>query len=199
MKKLLLSLSILLGTSYLASAQLIPNAQFGLKAGVNLSSFSTNSTFSSDKRAGYLGGVYARIGGLGFNFQPELYVTGKNLTIKDGTNENKAKFTSLDVPLLLGTKVGAFGFGGRFYAGPLVSFNINEDQSLGQGLSDAVTFKDYKKQNFAAVVGAGVDIRDFSVDLRYEAGLTKQKYNDGNSSIRVSLFTLSVAYKLFSL
>ena len=146
MKKLLLSLSILLGTSYLASAQLIPNAQFGLKAGVNLSSFSTNSTFSSDKRAGYLGGVYARIGGLGFNFQPELYVTGKNLTIKDGTNENKAKFTSLDVPLLLGTKVGAFGFGSRFYAGPLVSFNINEDQSLGQGLSDAVTFKDYKKQ-----------------------------------------------------
>jgi hypothetical protein len=198
MKKIILLLTICFGTTYFASAQIIPSAQFGLKAGVNLSSFSTNNTFSSDKRAGYLGGIYARFGGLGFNFQPELYITGKNLNIEKDGVVNKAKFTSIDVPLLLGTKVGAFGLGGRFYAGPLASFAITKDQSTGEALGNA-TRLNYKSANIAGVVGAGLDIRDFSVDLRYEAGFTKQSYNNGNSDIRVSLFTVSVAYKLFSL
>ena len=69
MKKSLSLIVIILITARLASAQIIPSFEFGAKAGVNLSSFSTSSTFNTDNRAGYLGGVYARIGGLGFNFQ----------------------------------------------------------------------------------------------------------------------------------
>jgi hypothetical protein len=112
--------------------------------------------------------IYARFGGLGFNFQPELYITGKNLNIEKDGVVNKAKFTSIDVPLLLGTKVGAFGLGGRFYAGPLASFAITKDQSTGEALGNA-TRLNYKSANIAGVVGAGLDIRDFSVDLRYES------------------------------
>ena len=199
MKKILFTLLICMAVATVTKAQIIPNFQFGLKGGVNLTSLATNTTtFNSSNRAGYLGGVWARFGALGFNFQPELYLTGKNVQIDNGSGDvTDAKFTSIDLPLLVGGKIGAFGFGGRFYTGPLASFAINKDQNFGGAAANAVKL-DYNDANFAWQVGAGVDIRSLSIDLRYEAGLTKQKYGI-NSHTRVNLFNLSLAYTLFSL
>jgi hypothetical protein len=190
MKKLLLTLIICIATISLSNAQIIPSFQFGVKGGVNLTSLSKSGTFNTGNQAGYLGGVWARFGALGFNFQPEAYVTSKNVTV-DGI---KAKFTSVDVPLLFGGKIGAFGFGARFYTGPLVSFAINKDQNYGDATS-SITKLNYKDQNYAWQLGAGVDIRSLSVDLRYEAGLSKQSYGVG--STKINLFNLSLAYKIF--
>ncbi|AMR32657.1 hypothetical protein A0256_15115 [Mucilaginibacter sp. PAMC 26640] len=182
----------------MSQAQILPNFQVGLKGGVNLSSLSTdNSVFSSSNRAGYLGGLWARFGALGFNFQPEVYVTSKNVDINTSNNTSaRAKFTSIDVPLLFGGKVGAFGFGGRFYAGPLFSFAINKDNSFTNAVGQAATLN-YNNSNFALTAGAGIDIRKISIDLRYEAGISKQNYtlnNSTNYKTRVSLFNLSVGY-----
>lgn len=198
MKKLILTLIIITSAFTFASAQVIPSFQLGIKGGVNFASLSSSagSTFSSDNRAGYLGGLWARVGALGFNFQPELYVTGKNVQITDNGTEVKAKFTSIDVPLLFGGKIGAFGFGGRFYTGPLVSFAVNKNQSFSTAAGNATSL-DYKDQNYAWIFGAGVDIRNISVDLRYEAGLSKQTY--GSSQTKVSLFSLSLAVPLLKL
>jgi hypothetical protein len=198
MKKLLLILGIFVATATATQAQVLPSVQFGVKGGVNLSSLSnTSGTFSADNRAGYLGGIWARFGALGFNFQPELYVTSKNVNINSSNGpSSNAKFTSIDVPLLLGGKIGAFGLGGRFYAGPLMSFAINRSgNSFGAAAGDAINLR-YKDANFAVTAGAGIDIRRISIDLRYEAGLTKQEYIDGSTNIktRVSLFNLSLGY-----
>lgn len=197
MKKLILTFSIIVATVMVSHAQLLPKFQVGVKGGVNFSSLSSdNSVFSSSNRAGYLGGLWARFGALGFNFQPELYITSKNVDINTSNSTSaKAKFTSIDVPLLFGGKVGAFGFGGRFYAGPLLSFAIDKDNSFGNSLGNAASLN-YKSSNFALTAGAGIDIRKISVDLRYEAGLTKQNYINGstNYKTRVSLFNVSVGY-----
>lgn len=198
MKKLIVTLITITAAFTFASAQVIPSFQLGIKGGVNFASLSSSagSTFSSSNRAGYLGGLWARVGALGFNFQPELYVTGKNVQITDNGTEIKAKFTSVDVPLLFGGKVGAFGFGGRFYTGPLVSFAVNKDQSFGSAVGNATSLN-YKDQNYAWIFGAGIDIKNISVDLRYEAGLSKQTY--GSSQTRVSLFSLSLAVPLLKI
>jgi len=197
MKKLILTLTIITAAFTFTSAQVLPSFQLGIKGGVNLSTLNySGSTFNSSNRAGYLGGLWARVGALGFNFQPELYVTSKNVELSDGGNDVKAKFTSIDVPLLFGGKIGVFGLGGRFYTGPLVSFAINKDQSFATAVGNATSL-DYKDQNFAWVVGAGLDIRSISIDLRYEAGLTKQTY--GDSHTRVSLFNLSLAIPLIKI
>jgi hypothetical protein len=197
MKKLLLTIGIVVAITAASQAQILPSVQVGIKGGVNLSSLSnTGSTFNADNRAGYLAGLWARFGALGFNFQPELYLTSKNVDINNGNGAaTSAKFTSIDVPLLLGGKIGAFGLGGRFYAGPLLSFAINKDNNFGSAVGSATRF-DYKSSNFAITAGAGIDIRKFSVDLRYEAGLTKQTYinNNTNYKTRVSLFNLSLGY-----
>ncbi|WP_374949087.1 outer membrane beta-barrel protein [Mucilaginibacter sp.] len=199
MKKLFLAFSIFMAAATVSQAQIIPSIQAGLKGGINLSSLSNStSTFNSSNRAGYLGGIWARFGALGFNFQPEVYVTSKNVDINNSTQKiSSAKFTSIDVPLLFGGKIGAFGFGGRFYAGPLFSFAIDKKNNFGTAVSSATRF-DYKDSNIALTAGAGVDIRKISIDLRYEAGLSKQNYHEGASNTdyktRVSLFNLSLAY-----
>jgi hypothetical protein len=182
-----------------ASAQIIPSFQFGVKAGVNIASLqaSSSATFATGNRAGYLGGVWARVGALGLNFQPEMYVTAKDVDVStQGGGTTTAKFTSLDVPLLVGIKIGAFGLGARFYTGPLVSFALDKNQSLGGAAGKAFSL-DYKDQNVAWQLGAGVDIKQISIDLRAEAGITEQTY--GYNHTRVNLFNVSVAYSLFKL
>ena len=73
MKKLLLAFGLFVAAATTTQAQVLPSVQFGVKGGVNLSSLSNSSgAFSSDNRAGYLGGFWARFGALGFNFQPEI-------------------------------------------------------------------------------------------------------------------------------
>jgi len=203
MKKILLILTICLFFAGIASAQVLPSFQFGVKGGVNLAAFPQIGIFNNSNQAGYVGGLWARFGALGFNFQPEVYLTGKDVNVSYTDNSqvytNKVRFTSLDVPLLFGGKVGAFGLGGRFYTGPVVSFAINKDQTLSDAAHDAGTL-DFKNQNYAWQFGAGLDIKQLSIDLRYEAGLDKVAYGpEADSHTRINLFNLTLAYKIFSL
>jgi hypothetical protein len=203
MKKTLLALAFGLFFAGIASAQVLPNFAFGLKGGINLTNFPSDGPFQNSNQAGYIGGVWARFGALGFNFQPEAYVTGKDVNVSYNDNNQtvttKASLTSLDVPLLFGGKVGALGLGARFYTGPLVSFAINKNNTFSDAAGEAARL-DFKDQNYAWVVGAGVDIRAVSIDLRYEAGLNQIPYGpDESSHTRINLFNLTLAYRLFSL
>lgn len=195
MKKIILS-ALFICSSMMAFSQVLPSFQFGLKGGVNLSKFSTQSTFSSENRAGYYGGVWARIGAAGIHLQPELYISGKNTTLKNSAGEeNKVDFTSLDIPVLVGTKIGAAGVGIRLNTGPVVSFILNKDQSIGDATSSALK-GDFKDQSFAWQFGAGLDISKLGIDLRYEQGLSKIGKDD-YSGKKLGLFTLGLAYRLF--
>ncbi|HEY2580563.1 MAG TPA: porin family protein [Mucilaginibacter sp.] len=195
MKKIIITL-IFAATASFASAQVLPFFQLGLKGGANFTTLSSPGTiFSVSNQAGYLAGAWARLGGLGFNFQPEIYATSKNVEIS-GTNGGKQTYTSLDVPLLFGGKIGAFGVGGRFYTGPLISFAIDKGQTFFDATGKAVSL-DFHDQNYAWQFGAGLDIKRISIDLRYEAGITDQYYNGGQT--KINLFNISLAYTLLKL
>jgi len=199
MKQFFYFLAISLCASLSSSAQLLPSVNFGVKAGVNLSSFSTQNTLSSENRAGYLAGFWARVGGGGIHFQPELYYTAKNVEFKDQAGiSNTAKFKSIDLPLLVGTKFGALGTGVRFNTGPLISFVTSKDQSTADAFNNATQLR-YKDQNYAWQFGVGLDVQKVSFDLRYELGLNKIDNGDGNTQVRANLFNLTMAYRLFAL
>lgn len=195
MKKISLTL-LLICCSFFAFSQVVPSFQFGLKGGMNLSKFNTSNTFSSDNQAGYYAGIWGRIGAAGLHLQPELYLSGKNTTLVNSTGqENEVKFTSLDVPILVGTKLGAAGVGLRLNTGPVVSFLLNEDQNFSQAASAAFSGK-FKDQSFAWQFGAGLDLGKLGIDLRYELGLSKINAS-GYQSTKLNLYTLGLAYKLF--
>jgi hypothetical protein len=193
MKKIVLLTPLLL-FGLLASAQILPSFQFGIKGGVNLSKFSTNNTFNSDNQAGYLGGIWARIGALGINFQPEAYYTSKIATVTNGNYSSTVKLNSIDVPALVGFKFGTFGIGGRLYTGPVASFILSQDQTFKSAVAD-IAHLSFKDQNYAWQFGAGVDISSLSVDLRYEKGLSN--LNNSGYDQKLNLFNLSLGYRLF--
>jgi hypothetical protein len=195
MKKLILS-AILLCSGLTSFSQVLPSFQLGLKAGTNLSKLSTENTFSSDNRAGYYAGLWARIGAAGIHLQPELYLSGKNTTLKnDAGAENSVKFTSLDVPILIGTKIGAAGVGLRLNTGPVVSFILDDEQTVKTAAGNALS-GNFKGQNIAWQFGAGLDVSKLGIDVRFEQGLSKIG-KDGYNDTKLSLFTVGLAYRLF--
>lgn len=195
MKKINLLIALLFAST-MAFSQALPSFQFGLKGGLNLSKFSTENTFSSDNQAGYYAGIWTRIGAAGIHLQPELYLSGKNTTlVSSAGDENKVKFTSLDVPVLIGTKIGAAGIGVRLNTGPVVSFILNEDQSFGNAASNIFNGR-FKDQAFAWQFGAGLDVKKLNFDLRYELGLTDIN-KGGYGETKLNLFTLGIGYRLF--
>ncbi len=205
MKKLILVISIITTVAVsqaqtipmaLQVAKMLPTFQFGVKTGTNLTRLSTSGTLNSDNQAGYLGGFWARIGGSGIQLQPEIYITGKNVTLKDASGQdNTVKFTSIDVPILAGKSFGALGFGGHINTGPVISFVVNKNQSLSTAY-DHITHFEYKDQALAWQIGGGIDVQKLTVDLRYEIGLNSLS-KDGYPDTKISMFNLSFGYRLF--
>ena len=201
MKQFFYLLAISLCTVASARAQLLPSVSFGVKAGANLSSFSTSNTLSSDNRAGFLGGFWARIGAGGIHLQPELYYTSKSVKFQGESggvqSTNTATFKSIDLPILVGTKIGLLGIGARLNTGPVFSFVTSQDQSIGDAFNNATRLR-YQDQNYAWQFGAGLDVQRVSLDLRYELGLNKIDNGVEKSNVRANLFNLTLAYRLFS-
>jgi hypothetical protein len=197
MKTFFLSAFLIVATMFTASAQLLPSFQFGIKGGANFSDIKDISLKSSS-RTGYLVGAWARLGGAGVHFQPELYVTSKGAEIDEANQRGKVTFTTLDVPLLLGTRIGVGPIAARVQAGPVFSFVMNQDDSFVDNVGQAIQFDEYKNQTVAITGGVGVDIMKLRADLRYEHGVSDVFNRSGDSDNgRMSLWTLSVGYRIF--
>lgn len=192
MKKRILSLIVALATFATAHAQLLPTFDLGLKAGMNFTSLRSNGNyFDSSTKAGFLAGAWGRVGVLGFHIQPEVYYSMKNTTIMADGMSQELRFSTVDVPVLLGTKIGLGPVGARIQAGPIFSFIVDKDNVTSFGRD--VNFRD----NFAAIAGGvGVDISKISLDLRYEHGLGNLNSAGGDRQ-RLNLWTLALGFQVF--
>lgn len=193
MKKLFMIACLVL----LSSAGAFAQFNLGLKAGLNYTTIKAqNNEFDENGILGYQAGVWARIG-TKLYLQPEIYLGTKGSKIEfesGGSNiDVKQKFTTLDVPLLLGTKFGTDKLNFRIMAGPAFQFNLDENSSAFNQATDPDFYK-YRDFVTNGQIGAGVDLGSLSVDLRYETSLQDINKDDGQ---RQSLLHLSVGYKLF--
>ena len=198
MKRILLSIFILgalVFSSTSSSAQILPSIQFGLKGGANFSNIK-DIDLKSSSRSGYLVGVWARMGGAGMHFQPELYLTSKGAELSNNGKVDRMDFTTLDLPLLLGTRVGLGPIAGRIQVGPVISFVMDKNDSFLENISAVGDFKDYKNQTISLTAGVGLDISKLRADLRYEHGVSDVFENNRDNG-RMSLWTVSVGYRLF--
>ncbi|WP_411274554.1 porin family protein [Daejeonella sp.] len=203
MKKIIVITCIMLTAGVAAMAQL-PNFAFGIKGGANYSKLKTEDDLTDENSiVGYHVGIFTRLGAAGLYVQPELYLGSKgNKFIKvEDTNGNeveasgKVRFTTLDLPLLIGTKIGPSKLNLRFMGGPVASFVINENTTFDSAYQNISDFDNYKKQNWAYQAGAGVDVGNLTIDLRYEGGLSNVSRSDEYNQ-KQNLFHLSLGIKL---
>ncbi|MDF3077818.1 MAG: hypothetical protein K0S09_1707 [Sphingobacteriaceae bacterium] len=199
MKKItLIALLLTLGVT----AAFAQSFNLGIKGGLNLAKLQSNLT-SEENRLGFQVGAWARIGAVGFYVQPELYLgsKGSNFTSivqQNGTEvsqEEKVSFTTLDLPVLVGTKIGVSNLNVRFMGGPVVSFILDKENPTSGAYQSITDFHNYKNNALGLQAGAGIDISKLSIDLRYEAGLTNVSKSDKYEQ-KSNLWHLSLGYKI---
>ncbi|MFP4287824.1 MAG: porin family protein [Bacteroidota bacterium] len=164
--------------------------KFGLRGGMNFSSLpektydiespqfgSAEIKTLSDNYTGFHIGVMSQINLLAIFIQPELLFvsTGNEMQVVDTDSEDEGfftqRFSKIDVPVLVGTKLGPVRLG----VGPVASVLLNsesdiEDRSFftGENLNEK-----YNSATFGFQVGAGVNIGSIALDLKYEGSLSK--------------------------
>jgi hypothetical protein len=163
--------------------------KFGLKAGVSTTNLSmatlktvttgtTTYTVQALENAkyGFHGGAFLRLTLLGIYIQPELLLSSRTneYTVTNITNATspvksvvEQKFNKLDIPVMLGFKLGPI----RVNAGPAASILINTPKEL-------INSPDYEsmfnRMTIGYQAGVGLDIlKLLTIDLRYEGSLKK--------------------------
>ncbi len=168
MKKIILSVSILLALSAAVSAQ---SFQIGAKLGANLGKIDGES-FKQEYNLGYLLGGYVYLGlNKNIGIQPEILFSQTNTKIDSGFQFYKpnaiigshAHLNYLNVPILLNINASKLL---TLQLGPQFSILMNKDQTLATNAGNAI-----KNGDFAAVLGAQLNFGSLKVYGRYNIGL----------------------------
>lgn len=178
MKKTLLSLALLITLTMGAKAQFI----LGLKGGADFSKIKADN-LSASTLTGYQGGIFMRSGsGNGVFFQPEIYLnsSGSRLYGQSTGNanysleENRVRFTNVSIPLLFGGAFGRRTLNFRVMAGPVYSIVVDKNRNFSDGfIATHPGIYNYVSNTLGYQGGIGGDVGAFTLDLRYEGGLTQ--------------------------
>lgn len=162
---------------------------------------SSRETFLSEARLNYNFGAAFRFEFANILFiQPEVYFTRKgglaNAFHKTDTFDQRgASVRSIDLPLMFGLRFfHSDDFCLRFYGGPVLSYLRNQNVDVDK---NGITFGDIRARThaFSVQIGAGVDIRRFTFDVRYEYGLsTMFRLSDFRTRYRLIYFTLGFKF-----
>ena len=201
MKKLFL-ISIFLLTALYTFAEFT----VGIKVGYNASKLSLNpDTITSNFKSGFNAGAFVRFGKRLY-IQPELYYTSQGGVFSSNLYDWKQniKLGSLDVPVLVGFKIiNNDNLNLRILAGPMASFIVNKSISEAGGITGPITDADINSVNWAIQAGAGVDVWKFTLDVRYQFGLSKvisdiQKANGTTTAFNSynNVWVVSLGFKI---
>ncbi|WP_419489294.1 porin family protein [Chryseobacterium bernardetii] len=189
------SLLLCITCSMETQAQQTSPLHIGIKGGANFTKTSTESSSLEGKYGfGYQAGVMARLD-IG-----SLYVQGEALfnkrkTSYEAKDQGSAKLTwnAIDIPVVIGYKfIKTDDFNVRAFAGGVYSYAFNNKLSVSESLQEG--FNKFDKSNIGVTGGIGMDYKNFTVDLRYEHGLSSisKEFKSKPHS-----FSLGIGYFLF--
>lgn len=180
--------------------------KLGIKAGANFTSLKSDQKWlDSESNTGYLLGVWGRIGGGSVHLQPEVYFTNKQTSVyinpgaaAEELIKGDLKFSNIDIPILLGTKIPIGPIKARIQAGPLFSIVVDEEASYQDNIGNAYeeALRNYKDKFSAIVGGVGFDIGNFTLDVRYEYGLGNISEYEGTKQ-NLKIWTVGLGYSFF--
>jgi len=197
--KRILAVFIFLLLSFCIQAQ-IPGFNIGPKIGYNTRKFTTDlATIQSDPEGAFQFGAFMRIGKKIY-VQPEAsYIVKGGKISMDGGAPIKIKLNSITVPVLVGFRlINAGVFNARVMAGPAFSFITDKTVPMNEIPTSfpIKTEKDLKDSMWSFQMGGGVDVLNFTLDVRYEIGVDNIYTGADDFSIRNNLLNISLGLKL---
>lgn len=200
MKKIFLGLAVAAGS--LAFGQ-----QFGIKAGMNVSSLSKDASLSDQKsKIGFNAGVFMNAPlGANFSIQPELiytqYGAKTNYTLLNEKFSSSVNLDYIALPVMF-----QYNATPGFYleAGPEFGLSVSaknkvKNETTGQTLTETGNYKDnINGFNFGIGVGAGYYFTEnIGLTARYVAGITDIAKDRlaGSDAVRNNVFQVGLAYK----
>ena len=192
-------LFILILVSIFGSVQ-AQDAAFGLKGGVNLSTFNFDDADATyDSRTGFHAGLFVRGKFNKVAIQPELLLFTQNSDLKSsafGTAQDR--FTYLSIPVMVKLYPAA-GF--NLQLGPQFGFLIDGERKydtvFGSGSQD---IKDhYKSSDVALSLGAGYDFEfGLGLDFRYNLGLKDVNNATNGEAVKSRVFLISLGWNFLN-
>lgn len=178
------------GTAIIAALVAAPVAQaqtvvrLGPVVGLNLSTLSASDPSEDievDSRLGPLFGGFVSFDlSPSFSIQPELLYTrrGADLPIEDITGSIKLDY--IQIPLLARVRFPGSSVTPFLQAGPALAFKSSCKVGASAGgvsetvdcTDDDLDFVGLKSTSLSGIVGAGLDVGNFQVGLRYDHGFT---------------------------
>ncbi|MGC4034319.1 MAG: porin family protein [Chitinophagaceae bacterium] len=169
--------------------------QFGPKAGINVSNFS--SGYDNSSRIGVnLGGFVSFAAGKYFALQPEVVFSTEGAKLADARTQYKdLKVNYLNIPVLAQLRTN----GGLYLeTGPQVGLLLNAIRAKDGG--DDETVKDlYNSIDWSWVFGVGFRSKfGLGLDARYNLGLTKlgKNINDFNTDAKTSVVQIGLFFAI---
>lgn len=163
-----------------------PSSRAGVLGGINFSDLAGKDVEESSSLTGFFGGGFLELAlSRNFAIAPEVLYSMKGAKNSEGGTEVKVKLGYVEVPVLLKVmfpsgKEGKWAVRPHLYAGPAIAFKTSCKVSGEEGgVSvdvDCDEFADefeIKGTDFSGVLGAGVDIGNLLLGVRYDFGFTK--------------------------
>ena len=205
MKKVILSLAVLMGAVGAANAQ--TGVKYGLKGGFNGSTFSGSDSKGVEYKAGFAAGGFLNFGlSDNFSIQPELLYSQKGASVDYDDPLTNTSFTSkttlgyVDVPIMFRYNVGEDGTGFFVEAGPQGSFVIHQrsftEDNGGKQVGSSDTSTDgLNKVVLGYVGGIGYQITSgLGVGVRYTGDISQVYKDDLGGNVHNSVFQFQVGY-----
>jgi hypothetical protein len=201
MKKVILSLGLLVGIAGVANAQ--TGLKLGLKGGFNGATVSGSDSKGSEYKAGFAAGGLLNYGFTDHaSVQGELLYSQKGFSIDNaGGTTAKSTLGYIDVPILFKYTVGDDGKGLFLELGPQGSFIINQrsfvEDSGGKQIGSSETSTDaFNKAVIGYVGGIGYQLTSgLGLGVRYTGDVSQVlKDNAGALNLHNSVFQFQVHY-----
>lgn len=146
---------------------------FGLTAGVNVSTLSGSDADEAGWRSDFMGGLSLNFGISDIlSLQPELLYSRKGAKSTETGMSGAIKLGYIDVPVLVKFATGtAQQLRPAFYFGPSIGFLLSCDSDIPGFSGDCKD--DLKSTDFGVIGGVGFDVGAIGVFVRFQQGLTK--------------------------
>jgi hypothetical protein len=205
-----LSVLLIIFFIFIAVTSFAVDFQFGIKGGINLSSFDGEDSAFSERKVGFTAGVFGTIFFTDtFAIQPEVLFSLKGEKREYGVEAVHNNLYYIELPLLLKYYIPEYRFkiGPSLYAGPYLGINLwnravakDEFKAYLEAIGEDTKagYEDVNSLDFGLSGGFGIDFYRTLFDFRLSYGLISTDSSDSNLDLknRVLMISLGILLKI---